>query len=115
MVEVEEDFGNWRRAYFSSYGTADQILFVKVAVEGSGVLSDRTNWRLPTSAELAEENPWISWAGGECPVPGKKIALRYRSGREVISSMPGEDGPWWHHEPAWNGDRNDIIAYRVLA
>lgn len=52
---------------------------------------------------------WITWAGGECPVPaGKQTLMRFRSGYECRTYGPQS---WrWSH----NGGLNDIIAYHIL-
>lgn len=52
---------------------------------------------------------WIDWNGGENPVPGKEINVRFRDGIE--DHLPEDSGIWtWAHE----GHAGDIIAYRVV-
>ena len=80
-----------------------------------------TNWRLPTPAELAaheweKEGGWIEHDGSFIPdVSGKTVQVRYENG---VESKPqffkDARGPWWLHKPAGDGQRNNIIAYRIL-
>jgi hypothetical protein len=56
-----------------------------------------------------EDDGWIEWEGGECPVPeGTEISVRLRDGREGKDDAPQN---WF-----WGCDQRgyDIIAYKVI-
>ncbi len=50
---------------------------------------------------------WIEWHGGENPVPGKMVVVRFRSGREFFNSASFYS---WGH----GGQDFDIVAYSVI-
>jgi hypothetical protein len=62
---------------------------------------------------------FISWNGGECPVPdGTRVDVRYRDGErpafnvranEFEASARDASSQFWQHD----GAQNDIVAYRV--
>lgn len=59
--------------------------------------------------EQTENDGWIPWSGGECPIPGTAFSLRLRDGREVPCTVAAT---WdWHHHPSLNG--SDIIGYKI--
>jgi len=64
------------------------------------------------AAESADNNGWIEWAGGECPVDGsiEVQTIERRESRDKFDStvFPAEDWEWSH-----DGGRYDIIAYRI--
>lgn len=68
----------------------------------------------PTPAERAKSGGWIEHDGGPCPCVGADIFIRYRGGKEIKGNHSASDGPWWRHQPAFDGERNDIIAYRLI-
>lgn len=64
----------------------------------------------------ADAHGWITWAGGECPVPkGTLVDVRYRCGNckfhgQALMPGFGASGAFWRND----GMGNDIIAYRVV-
>jgi hypothetical protein len=64
-----------------------------------------------------EADGWITWAGGENPVPGKRVYARFRDGYEPSHTTPSEEWDWSHNST----DRqiakgaDDIIAYRLAS
>lgn len=55
-----------------------------------------------------ENDGWIEWSGGECPVESGRVNLKLRDG-SVTRGILAECGDWMH------GNRDfDIIAYRVI-
>lgn len=66
---------------------------------------------------MTEQNDWIEWAGGECPVEeGKAVAVKYRDGGVRVFGNKENIGKFtsvWRHQAA--DSTNDIIAYRVVA
>jgi hypothetical protein len=64
---------------------------------------------------LDDNDGWIEWNGGECPVPvGTIIDQKLRDGREYFSSRVGDfgnstRGMFWRHD----GDKAEVIAYRL--
>lgn len=62
------------------------------------------------------ENPWIEWAGGECPVePGVAVEILYRWEREppenyVEGVLPASEVDWAYDE---HEDVFDVVAYRI--
>lgn len=54
---------------------------------------------------------WIEWAGGENPVPGKKVMFKLRFGYESKSPALSDDLRW---EIVGIACASDIIAYRVV-
>jgi hypothetical protein len=55
-----------------------------------------------------DKDGWITWNGGENPVPGKPAFARWRNGKEVYYPFSG----FCH----WRclGDDTDVIAYKVI-
>ena len=82
----------------------------------------RAAWTLASAAhKRINERPWITWAGGDCPVPFRTfVDVEYRNGEDnygVPALVPGADC-------GSNPDRNatdwthtdhhlDIVAYRL--
>jgi hypothetical protein len=61
---------------------------------------------------LTEDDDWIKWEGGACPVaPDTKVAVRLRNMREH-SDKPARYWGWGRAAEGASG--GDIIAYRVL-
>ena len=61
------------------------------------------------AAPQAEDDGWIEWNGGDCPVPPRaEIKLGFRDGFEGSSTSP--DDLRWDHA----GSNGDIIAYKVI-
>lgn len=52
---------------------------------------------------------WIEWNGGECPVAGKNVEVRFRTGFEIETGKQ-PTGLRWDH----SGSRGDIVAYRLV-
>lgn len=55
-----------------------------------------------------DQDGWITWNGGECPVDSKTLVeMEIRSGEKST----GTAGDWW-----WGCDNQcyDIVAYRVV-
>lgn len=68
---------------------------------------------------MTETNNWITWAGGDCPVPADaRVAIKFRCGEED-DRHSAEVWRWWHvgdTDRAY-GDPNeayDIVSYQVL-
>lgn len=63
---------------------------------------------VPRVQGYADADGWITWAGGECPVPGD-VTVKYflRCG---VKSTDQACRLGWRHD----GDSGDIIAYRVV-
>ena len=60
--------------------------------------------------ESTNDDGWIEWKGGECPVAaGTKVSVRFGDGREETDNAP-EDWGWRHVRCI----KVDIIAYRVV-
>lgn len=58
--------------------------------------------------DMKDDDGWIEWHGGECPVPdGVPIGLLFRDGDVLEEVM--SDGWRWSHE----GLKADIVAYRI--
>ncbi len=55
-------------------------------------------------------SPWIEWNGGENPVPGKMVRVRYEDGEED-RVFPSERHVWAHPHPEYRCCT--IAAYRV--
>jgi hypothetical protein len=63
-----------------------------------------------------QEDGWIEWGGGDCPVAaGATVQLRMRLTPDVVdeTSSP-EDMRWTHNKSAWLFGGGDITAYRVV-
>lgn len=60
-----------------------------------------------------DNDGWISWEGGECPVePGTLVDWRLRTGREFSGVNKPRFKLDWSHRPDDPGQ--DIVAYRVI-
>jgi len=54
---------------------------------------------------------WMPWSGGENPVPGLEVIVRYRCGTtDTATSGRGGASDWSH-----DGDSHDIIAFRLVS
>jgi hypothetical protein len=62
----------------------------------------------PVSPAEQVETDWIEWAGGENPVPGQRVDVRFRDG-DVSEDEPSRDWEWGELS-----SDDSIIAYRVL-
>ena len=64
---------------------------------------------------MTNDNEWIEWNGGECPVPnGTPIDFRFRSEDFGIQTVNRPERMKWDHEFSHNNPGSvDIIAYRV--
>lgn len=61
-----------------------------------------------SKAATSDDDGWVPWAGGECPVDDDvKVEVEYLSG--INSSGFGDDYRWEHRENSY-----DIIAYRIV-
>lgn len=61
-----------------------------------------------------EDDGWIDWAGGECPVsPNTWVEVKFREGGRT---WDGEAWTWiWLHDGRGGRDPDyDIVAYRVV-
>jgi len=56
---------------------------------------------------------WITWAGGENPVPGVRVDVRHRDGDEAFAQIAGEScaAEDWTHDAAPHP--GDIVAFRI--
>ena len=62
---------------------------------------------------MSEENGFIDWSGGECPVDKDTIVnVRLWSGDVIVNRKAGEFD--WQHNSFGGDIGGDIIAYRVV-
>lgn len=122
----------WRRAAARTLGKAKQGytdgLYDAEKVEFFGrrlVLQEKaariSAEAAPATAEqssVADEDGWIKWGGGECPVDaGTAVDVRYRNGK-VAMNVPALQRRWFGSRCAdsWGrigGHGGDIVAYRL--
>lgn len=82
----------------------------------------RAAWTLASAAhKRINERPWITWAGGDCPVPFLTfVDVEYRNGEDnygvpalvplvTCGSNPNRKATDWTH----TGSKLDIVAYRL--
>ena len=56
-----------------------------------------------------DDDGWIEWRGGECPVPAETLVwIKFRDGSVTNYISKAEGWEWEHH-----GSVGDIIAYKV--
>lgn len=56
-----------------------------------------------------DNDGWIEWRGGECPVDGETpVWVKYRN-EQVDTKSKAHSYRWFH-----DGDAFDIIAYRIV-
>jgi hypothetical protein len=61
-----------------------------------------------------EQDGWIPWSGGECPVPPETI-VEAKFGPDGAETDVGRAGRWlWSHHLALQVLRAQIIAYRIV-
>ena len=61
----------------------------------------------------ADEDGWIPWSGGECPIPeGMAFDLRFRDGAKLIAAS----SDWPTAEWDWSCESGPygIVAYRIV-
>lgn len=61
------------------------------------------------SPQPAPDADWIKWEGGECPVQGQHVQIKFRDGFTTQTHVPQSLNRWKH-----KGDQDDITAYRLL-
>lgn len=62
----------------------------------------------PKQAVPADDDDWIEWNGGRCPVdPKLRVAIKFREGYQA--SFVADMYRWDH-----DGSGSDIVAYRVV-
>ena len=62
----------------------------------------------------ADEDGWIPWCGGECPVktPTHNLFIRFRSGKEASDHASRAQSYVWQYEG--KAHPADIISYRIV-
>ena len=62
----------------------------------------------------ADEDGWIPWSGGKCPIepPAHNLFIRFRSGIENGDHVSRAQSYFWLHEE--RAHPADIIAYRIV-
>lgn len=65
-------------------------------------------WQAALAYQKPEDDGWIEWNGGQCPVRADAIVdIKFRDGIVRLKDV----AQWiWTHA----GDKSDIIAYRVM-
>lgn len=65
---------------------------------------------------MTNEEGWIEWNGGECPLGPDVIAdIRTRMDQYPRQRAQGWHWMTWKHEPTYfHGNNSDIIAYRIV-
>lgn len=67
--------------------------------------------RQPSTTPQIDNDGWIEWSGGDCPViPGNRVDLKLRGG-VITNDFPAEAAEWGHHK---YNNNCDILAYRVI-
>jgi hypothetical protein len=82
-------------AILAALGTTDQGSRSKVPTDGG---------------QAAVGDGWIEWSGGENPVPGKMVCVRWDGGEDIKA--------WPSEKIAWGVDSNGssyVISYRLAA
>jgi len=83
------------------------------------VIDDGVAYPVPTPPQ-PDNDGWIKWEGGECPVSdGTIVDVQYRdrsrNAGEVASSSSDAEGSacgaFWHNDDS----RADIVAYRIVS
>jgi hypothetical protein len=66
-------------------------------------------------APTAPGDGWIEWHGGENPVPGQRVDVRFRDGFIPHQTSRSEEWDWSHNSPERRmaGGADDIVAYRL--
>lgn len=63
---------------------------------------------LPILEQQEQDDSWIEWGGGDCPVPeNSRVDIKFRDGD--IGPEQSTTWDWSHH-----GYLSDIIAYRII-
>lgn len=71
------------------------------------------DWIASEAAKIREkqdDDGWITWSGGENPVPGKRVVVSYRGNTSCFKGPHTSPNFRWYH----SDEDNDIIAYRVV-
>ena len=95
--------------------TMDEYSFLAIAARAYADALLAESKKRETPAEPTPPQPdddgWIKWEGGECPVDGGVVVnIRMRDG-ETGSG----DGPDWWWGRTGDGDPGEIIAYRIVS
>lgn len=70
---------------------------------------------LPDTDGVPDAQGWITWEGGECPIPDAKVGeYEIRFGNGEINAGDICDAIHWHLEHIFNGADYNIVAYRLV-
>ena len=56
----------------------------------------------------ADADGWIPWRGGENPVKGERVDVKFKGG-DCLFNLLSTNFDWWHNRSA-----RDIVAYRIV-
>ena len=56
----------------------------------------------------ADEDGWIPWRGGENPVKGERVDVKFKD-QGCLFNLFSTNFDWWHNRSA-----RDIVAYRIV-
>jgi len=106
MTDIKKKFEEHIRSSGGEYNlfkVGDVYIDVETQIEW------RT-WQKAWQAALAsQDDGWIEWAGGECPVADNRVVrVRYRGDFQEDKCIAGS--MIWNH----SGEEDDIVAYRVV-
>lgn len=97
---------------------ADRLLEMSKKRAEAEAAEYKAELRRVINGEPAEPTPpqpdddgWIKWEGGECPVPPTTIVRALlRCGDEAGNAYPGSSWDWMHSDSAF-----DIVAYKRVS
>lgn len=90
----------------------DQLMIVKGGGNAGQIVEEYfTGFKKAADAIKPTNGDWIEWNGGENPVPGKRVNVKFRNGTidEDRDREKSELWVWPHVDSSY-----DIIAYQVV-
>ena len=97
------------KAYFYCFSISETLALSSVKYADNRHY--QTDCDAPSKAVKIIQGDWQVWTGGECPVPeGVMVSVLFRKSRSMdeVEKRYGTDLLW-----CWDGNRGDIIAYRI--
>lgn len=111
-------------SYFTGNRLRDLFMLLQISLEWGRLYpenldivdnSKQEDDDLPDTDGVLDAQGWITWKGGECPIPDAKVGeYEIRFGNGEIKAGDICDAIHWHWEHIFNGADYNIVAYRLV-
>lgn len=111
-------------SYFTGNRLRDLFMLLQISLEWGRLYpenldivdnSKQEDDDLPDTDGVLDAQGWITWKGGECPIPDAKAGeYEIRFGNGEIKAGDICDAIHWHWEHIFNDADYNIVAYRLV-